>query len=99
MHIAAQTDRVLVKLRQTEKAIHFLERRSDNAASLPVELQRHLKALRCEHATACLAGNNQAALDVAARYRSVKTDAVYAGFGGGCLRGMVRLAWLSCQRL
>ena len=99
VHIAAQTDRVLIKLRQTEKAVHFPERRSDMAASLPSEWPRHLAGLRCEYAAARLAGNSQAAREVAGRFQSVKTDAVYAAFAGGCLRGMIRLVWLSCHRL
>ena len=37
---------LLHKQRQAEKAIHFMERRSDQAASLPSEIQRHLGQFR-----------------------------------------------------
>ena len=41
------TWKALQKLRQTEKAMHFLAERSDSAASLPSEVRRHFAANYC----------------------------------------------------
>ena len=81
----------LVKLRQIEKAVHFIERRSDSAASIPSEVQRHYDRAVEAYAQAASDGERQA---VAQQWKTDWYDAVWLGFSGGCFAGLIRLFYL-----
>ncbi len=77
-----QTD----KLRQLEKAVHFVERRQDSAASLPTELHRHYH----QFMQASLEADSKQAATARQQWQQCRRDAVFVGFQGGCLVGMAR---------
>ncbi len=82
-----QTD----KLRQIEKAIHFVERRQDAAVSLPSELVRHYHQCKLD---AIATEQPQQAAHARQHWKTARRDAAFVGFQGGCLTGCLRAIWL-----
>ena len=77
--------------RQIEKSIHFLERRSDSAASLPSEMRRHYQAAVSEAAHARSSQDDAELQSVQAGWRSDWKDAVWMAAGRSCFLGLFRL--------
>ncbi len=90
------TASLLMKLRQTEKAAHFAERRQDADASLPSELDRHIQGYKQEMAQATLAGQTVKIQAIKKQWSTDKRDAIWRGFQTGCLCGIYRAVWLTC---
>ncbi len=88
------TASLLTKLRQTEKAAHFAERRQDADASLPSELDRHIAGHRQNMAAAVLSGKPEKIQQIRKEWQQDRRDATWRGFQTGCLCGLLRAAWL-----
>ncbi len=93
------TASLLTKLRQTEKAAHFAERRQDADASLPSELDRHIAGYRQSMTTAVLAGEPAKVQQIRKQWRQDRRDATWRGFQTGCCCGLARAARLWSIRL
>ncbi len=93
------TASLLTKLKQTEKAAHFAERRQDADASLPSELDRHVAGHRQNVAAAVLSGHAERVEQIRKEWRQDRRDATWRGFQTGCLCGLLRAAWLHSIRI
>ena len=87
--------KMLHKVKQLEKAVFFLERRSDSLASLPHELDRHYAAA-VQRGAEAWGKRDQAAWDRAqADWQSQYRNAIWQACMGGCLPGIMRLLTLN----
>ena len=86
--------KTLSKLRQMEKSLHFQERRSDSAASLPSEVGRHYQQAVTEGQAAKASGDMEAFQAVPAAWHTEWRDAIWVAFCGSCLTGFIRLRTL-----
>ena len=81
------------KLRQREKAVHFMERRQDTAAGLPSEVSRHLCQLQAAMAD-CPAPADR--LVVRQEFQWRRQDSIFTACGVSLFWGLGRAARLFC---
>ena len=97
--VACNTAGCLVKMRQLEHSMHFLEQRSESGFSLPSEVLR--KWWRCQsekrefEAAADLAGMAACEAD----WKKYRADAVHIRMRSGCLQGLASAAYYMCWRI
>ena len=86
--------KTLQKLRQIEKAVHFMESRSDAAASLPSEVDRHYHRFVVQAQEARQTHDHNSLTLIQTEWDSSRRDAVFRGWSGGCLIGLYRMCCL-----
>ena len=97
--VACNTAGTLVKIRQLEHSMHFLEQRSESGFSLPSEVLR--KWWRCQSekrefaAQADLAGMAACEAD----WKKYRDDAIQIRMRSGCFQGLASAAYYMCWRI
>ena len=86
--------KTLQQLRQIEKAVRFLESRSDAAASLPGKGGRHYHRFVVQAQEARQTNDNNSLTLIQTDRGSSRRDAVFRGWSGGCLIGLYRMCCL-----
>ena len=88
--------RLLVKARQIEKCVYFMEKRQDSAASLPSDTGRHLSQASEAAEAARQQNDGRAVSEAEAAWQLRRTDALHVASQGGCWGWL--FAWLSLPR-
>ena len=86
--------KTLQKLRQIEMVVHFMESRSDAAASLPSEVDRHYHRFVVQAQVARQTHDHNSLTLTQTEWDSSRRDAVFRGWSGGCLIGLYRMCCL-----